>query len=87
MRGLYAFGPMIGYFFVFLIVLLVLLVLVVMPSTIIYYVLQIPATATECPKSNSLPEAVDADLKTEPRSREDVEINSSSIDDEDFEGW
>jgi uncharacterized membrane protein len=75
--GLYAFGTMIGYFFVFLIALLIIFILVVIPSTIIYYVLKIPATGTECEVSSSLPEAEDADQN----------VQSAEIDDDDFAGW
>jgi uncharacterized membrane protein len=60
--GLYRFGILPGYIFIFMIIISILIVTLLIPATIIYYVIQVPSTSTQCNDNEKTAEIHDDDF-------------------------
>jgi len=71
--GIFRFGTAPGYGFIFLIIVAIAVVTILIPGTVIYYVIKVPSTSTECDNNEVIPGA--------------PITAASEIGDEEFEGW
>lgn len=74
--GLYKFGVLPGYGFIFLIIVVIAIVTIIIPGVIIFYVIKVPSTSTEYMSSTS---------SVPPGAPE--KSSAEMISDEEFDGW